>query len=131
MQKRSIGKIEGNMKEFTCISCPMGCRLQAVTDNGSAVISGNRCARGREYGLQELRDPRRNISSTVRITNGFLECLPVKTAAPIPKGLIFQVMEEINKIRVAAPVGAGAVIIHDVLHTGVDIVACRDMPCSS
>jgi len=117
------------MKEFTCVSCPMGCRLRAIEKDGAYTIEGYSCKRGLEYGLQEMKDPRRNISSTVRIENGFLAALPVKTAAPIPKGMIFQVMEEINKIRVTAPVKTGAVIIPDVLHTGIDIVATRDMPC--
>jgi len=116
------------MKEFTCVSCPIGCRLTATEKNGEYSIEGYTCKRGLEYGLQEMKDPRRNISSTVRITNGFLAVLPVKTATPIPKGMIFQVMEEINKQTVIAPVKSGAVIIRDVLHTGVDIVATRDMP---
>ena len=119
------------MKEFTCVSCPMGCRLTATEKDGEYSIKGYTCKRGLEYGLQEMKDPRRNISSTVRIANGFLAVLPVKTAAPIPKGMIFQVMEEINKQTVEAPVQSGAVIIHDVLHTGIDIVATRDMPAAT
>ena len=107
----------------------MGCRLRAIEKDGAYTIEGYSCKRGLEYGLQEMKDPRRNISSTVRIENGFLAALPVKTAAPIPKGMIFQVMEEINKIRVTAPVKTGAVIISNVLHTGINIVATRDMPC--
>lgn len=116
------------MKKFTCVSCPIGCRLTAAEKDGAYIIEGYTCKRGLEYGLQEMKDPRRNISSTVRVENGFLAVLPVKTAAPIPKGMILQVMEEINKRSVQAPVQSGAVIIHDVLHTGIDIVATRDMP---
>lgn len=118
------------MKKFTCVSCPLGCRLTATEQEGTYSIKGYTCKRGLEYGLQEMKDPRRNISSTVRVTNGFLAVLPVKTAAPIPKGMIFQVMEAINQQTVEAPVQSGAVIIRDVLHTGVDIVATRDMPAA-
>ena len=118
------------MKEFTCVSCPMGCRLTAVEENGTYKIEGYTCKRGLEYGLQEMRDPRRNISSTVRITNGFLTVLPVKTAAPIPKNMIFPVMEAINHTQVAAPITSGTVVIENVLNTGVDIIATRDMPCA-
>ena len=107
----------------------MGCRLRAIEKDGAYTIEGYSCKRGLEYGLQEMKDPRRNISSTVYIENGFLSALPVKTAAPIPKGMIFQVMEEINKVHVIAPVTTGAVVIPDVRHTGIDIVATRDMPC--
>lgn len=117
------------MKEFTCVSCPMGCRLTATVENGSHKIEGYTCKRGLEYGLQEMKDPRRNISSTVRITNGFLTVLPVKTAAPIPKNMIFQVMEAINRVHVTAPIHSGAVVLANVLNTGVNIVATRNMPC--
>lgn len=106
----------------------MGCRLRAIEKDGAYTIEGYSCKRGLEYGLQEMKDPRRNISSTVYIENGFLSALPVKTAAPIPKGMIFQVMEEINKVHVIAPVKIGAIIIPDVLHTGINIVATRNMP---
>ena len=118
---------DGTVKEFTCISCPIGCRLQATEKDGALSITGYSCKRGLEYGLQEIQAPRRNISSTVCVENGFLAVLPVKTAAPIPKELIFRVMKEINNVRVSAPIKVGTVIIPDVLHTGIDIVATRDM----
>ncbi len=116
------------MKEFTCVSCPMGCKLSAFKENGEYRIEGYTCKRGLQYGLQEMKDPRRNISSTVRVTNGFLSMLPVKTSAPIPKDSIFSIMEEINRKQVTAPVCVGDVIIADILNTGVDIVATRNMP---
>ncbi len=115
------------MKEFTCVSCPMGCKLQVSEQNGDFIITGNSCALGLKYGKQEMIDPRRNISSTVKVKNGFLEMLPVKTAAPIPKNKIFEVMQEINKTSVFAPVKMGDVIIKNVLNTGIDIIASRSM----
>ncbi len=115
-------------KEFTCVSCPMGCTLQASpADDGEFKISGNKCKRGLIYGLQEMKDPRRNISSTVCVKGAEINALPVKTAKPIPKNKIFEVMEELNKIIVEAPIHVGDVIIEDVLHTGVNIVATRNL----
>ncbi|MGP1593805.1 MAG: DUF1667 domain-containing protein [Treponema sp.] len=123
------------MKEFTCVSCPMGCRLTAIkiTDENSSQgysysIQGYSCKRGLAYGLQEMQDPRRNISSTVTVRNGFLAVLPVKTSAPIPKNMIFAVMEEINRQQITAPVTTGQCIIANVLNTGADIIAARSMP---
>ncbi len=115
------------MKEFTCVSCPMGCKLTAVKEADEYKIEGYTCKRGLQYGLQEMKDPRRNISSTVRVKNGFLSMLPVKTAAPIPKDRIFSVMEEINHTQVTVPVFVGDVVISNVLQTGVDIIATRNM----
>ena len=36
-------------------------------------------------------------------------------------------MEEINKISVESPVKCGDILLENVLDTGVNIVACRDM----
>ena len=41
--------------------------------------------------------------------------------------MIFKVMEEIDKVRAKAPVRIGDVIIPDVLGTGSDIVATRNI----
>jgi len=116
------------MKNFTCISCPMGCKLSVIEEDGEYLITGNSCGMGLKYGKQEMTDPRRNISSTVKVRGGFLEMLPVKTTAPIPKGKIFGVMKEINKITVSAPIKTGEIIIKNVLNTGVDIAASRSIP---
>lgn len=116
------------MKEFTCVSCPMGCRLRAIETANGYTIEGYTCKRGLEYGLQEMKDPRRNISTTVKVKDGFLAVLPVKTSKPIPKDMIFTVMHEINKKEVQAPVAAGTCIIPNVLNTGADIIATRTMP---
>ncbi len=119
---------QNKKKEFTCVSCPMGCRLTAYRNpDGEIIVEGYTCKRGLEYGMQELQDPRRNISSTVRIEDAELSALPVKTSAPIPKGMIFGVMQEINKVCVSAPISTGDVIIKNVLGTGCDIVAARRM----
>ena len=47
----------------------------------------------------------------------------MKSAAPVPKGLLFDCMKEINKVTVKAPVQIGDVVIRNILGTGVDIVA--------
>lgn len=114
-------------KEFICIVCPMGCNLTVEEVDGDYVVSGNSCKRGEVYGKQEMVDPRRHISSTVRVKNGFLNLVPVKTKDQIPKKLIFDVMKEINKVEVEAPIKMGDVLIENVLNTGVDIVSARDI----
>ena len=49
------------------------------------------------------------------------------TSSPIPKGMIFNVMKEIDKVRAKAPVKIGDVLIPNVLGTGSDIVATRNI----
>ncbi len=54
------------MIELTCIVCPKGCRLRVDDENGYKV-TGNVCARGEAYGREEALDPKRTVTSTVRI----------------------------------------------------------------
>ena len=114
------------IKNLTCIVCPEGCDLEIDVDNDYAV-KGGKCKRGSDYGRQEMINPQRMVTSTVYIEDGVYSRLPVKTSTAIPNDLIYKCMEEINKVKVKSPVKLGDVIIHNVLDTGVDIVACRDM----
>lgn len=114
------------MKNLICIVCPKGCHLQVDENNGYAV-TGNSCPRGAEYGKTELLHPTRVLTSTVRLEGGLHRRLPVKTAAPIPKELMFEAMEALNGVTLTAPVTVGQVVIANLLDTGVDVVATRDM----
>ena len=54
------------MKELTCIVCPRGCRLKVDDDLN---VTGNFCPRGAQYAKDELTDPKRMITSFVRVKN--------------------------------------------------------------
>ena len=112
--------------ELVCISCPMGCRL-TVTKEGTDKwrVEGNTCKRGEAYGIKELTNPTRVLPTTVKIKDGVLNRLPVRTSEAIPKGLIFEAMKVIDKVCVKAPVKLGDVIIGNLLDTGIDVVASR------
>ena len=112
------------MKELICICCPRGCHLQ-VDENLN--VTGNFCPRGKEYGKQEVSNPTRVVTSTVRISNAPLNMCPVKTKYPIPKGKIFDVMQSINEVHIVAPIHIGDVIISNVCGTGVDVISTRNM----
>lgn len=114
------------MKELICIVCPKGCHLHIDEANGYAV-SGNACARGEEYGRVELLNPTRTITSTVRIHGAMYRRCPVKTASPIPKGLIAEAMALLDDVDVQAPVRVGEVVVKDICGTGVDFVATKNM----
>ena len=103
------------MKEFTCIICPRGCRL-SVDDNMN--VTGNTCPRGKQYAISELTNPVRTITSSVRVNNRDDLLVSVKTSGSIPKGKIFEVMDEINKLSVAAPTRIGDVVAHNILGLG-------------
>ena len=89
--------------------------------------TGNQCSRGQRYAVDELTAPTRVVTSSVKIEGGIYNRLTVKTANPIPKGLIFKCMDEINRVEVKSPIKMGDIIIKNVLDTGIDIVATRNM----
>ena len=113
------------MKELICITCPKGCHLKV--DEESFAVTGNSCPRGAVYGENELRNPVRVVTSTV-IAEGPARRLPVKTDRPIPKGRIFEVMDEIAKLSVKPPVAVGDILIPNVAGTDGNVVATKNLP---
>jgi|LAHS01.1.fsa_nt_gb CxxC motif-containing protein len=113
------------IKELICINCPRGCHL--TVDDQLLTVKGNFCPRGAAYGKQEVTNPTRTVTSTVRISGAELPLCPVKTAQPIPKGKMSDIMVSINKITLTAPVHIGDVVIPNVCGTGIAVVATRNM----
>ncbi|GAA6514164.1 DUF1667 domain-containing protein [Merdimmobilis hominis] len=114
------------MTDLICIVCPKGCHLHVDEENGYAV-TGNSCPRGADYGKKELVNPTRVITSTVKITGGIHHRLPVKTDRDIPKAMIPEAMALLNAVQVQSPVKVGDIVVKDVLGTGANFVASRDM----
>ena len=114
---------------YLCIGCPLGCRLEVDAVDGEVVeVRGNSCKRGKEFAIQEHTDPRRFVTTTVRIQRGRWARLPVKTADSVPKGRVADVARALHELTLAAPVAMGDVVLADVLGTGVAVVATRDLP---
>ena len=78
---------------------------------------------GAEYAVKEVTDPTRIVTTTVRVKNGNMPVVSVKTAQDIPKGKIFDCVEALRDVCVEAPVQIGDVILENAAGTGVDIVA--------
>jgi len=117
------------LTHYLCIGCPLGCRLEVEAEEGHIVeVRGFACKLGKQYAEQEHTAPQRMLTTTVASTGGFWARLPVKTRAPIPKDRVLAACEQLRSVRVAAPVAMGAVIVENILNTGVDIIATRDMP---
>ncbi|MGI6263835.1 MAG: DUF1667 domain-containing protein [Succiniclasticum sp.] len=115
-------------KVMNCIMCPMGCEMTVTMDHGKFVsVKGNTCPRGAKYAEQEVTDPKRMLTTTVRIRGGLLPLLPVVSADVMPKGKVAAAVEFLRHVEVDAPVKAGQVIVPDILGTGVNIVASRNM----
>ena len=117
------------MHEVICIVCPKGCHLQ-VTQNeqtGEYDVKGATCERGIEYGINEVTNPVRVLTSTVKIAGSNLVRCPVRTDGSVPKAKIFDCMDEINNVQLQAPVQVGDVVIKDIAGTGIDLIATRSI----
>jgi CxxC motif-containing protein len=115
------------MKKVVCIICPNGCLLEIDKQDGEFIVMGNMCQRGREFGINEIINPKRSICSTVRTSYKSIPRLPVRTDGEIPFNLVFNTMKEINEINLDHPVHSGEIIIENILETGVNIIATSDM----
>lgn len=65
------------MKPIICIICPNSCE---ITIEGEAVL-GAKCKRGIQFAQQEIQEPRRTITTTIRIKN---QQIPVKSKQRLP-----------------------------------------------
>ena len=91
-------------RDLTCIGCPLGCQITVTMENGEVTdVKGNTCARGN------------------------LAAVSVKTKDVIPKGKIFDILDEIKPVVVKAPVKIGDVIVPNVAGTGVDVIATKNI----
>lgn len=116
------------VKNLTCINCPMGCAL-TVEMNGNEVINvtGNTCNRGDAYARKELTDPTRIVTSTVKVVGGKSDMVSVKTREDIPKGKIFECVKELKDVLIQAPVHIGDIVVANIADTGIDVVATRNV----
>lgn len=116
-------------RTLICVSCPVGCELTVTLDKGQIVdVEGNACKLGIDYAEQEIFDPRRMVATTVRVKNGYHPLVPVYTEKAVPKPMIFDILAEVRKVEIEAPVKTNQVVIKNVLDTGINIIASRDLP---
>lgn len=110
------------MTKLICIVCPRGCHLEV---DEKLNVTGSFCKRGIEYGKNEVTNPTRTVTSTVKLNSKSLKMLPVRTDKPISKNKIFEVIEVLKKVKVNAPINCGEVILKNILETDVNIVSTR------
>ncbi len=105
----------------------MGCALSVTIDGERVTVEGNACPRGAAYGKKEVTAPTRTVTSTVVVDKGEIPRVSVKTERDVPKGKIFEIMEEIHAARASAPVKSGDVIVKNAAGTGVDVIATKSV----
>lgn len=117
---------------YTCVVCPLSCKLSLeVSGKGDFLISGNRCKRGEAYAVSEHTCPKRMLTTTVAIENGMYANVPVVSDSEIEKSMLFDCLKHLYKIRVQAPIKEGDLVCANILDSGVNIIAARDMAVKS
>ena len=112
-------------RKITCILCPRGCAMTVSGEVGNLQVTGNTCPKGAEYAIAECTNPVRTVTSTVRVSNRKDTMVSVKTASPVPKEKMMDVMAQLRRISVAAPVKIGDVILSNVF--GTDIIITKEI----
>ena len=113
-------------RELICINCPLGCAVTALMDGGEVIsVEGNTCKRGETYARQELTAPTRMVTTTVKLSGGGM--LPVRSAVPVPKKSVREVVYALKDRVVSRPVTAGDIVLENAAGTGVNIIASKTM----
>ncbi|TFG26874.1 MAG: DUF1667 domain-containing protein [Promethearchaeota archaeon] len=116
------------VRVIRCIVCPTGCEIQVKkSDTGDITFDGYTCKRGLEYAEQEYYEPKRILTTTMRVDRGLLPLVPVRTDIPILKDKLNDALKEIAVKRVKAPIKAGDILIENILGLGANIIASRDL----
>lgn len=114
------------MKNIICIECPKGCALTVDYDQERHIrVVGYKCKKGERYGVAEIQNPVRFLTSTVLAMNLPVKMIPVRTDRPIPKNRIFEAMGEIKKIQIKNSVSAGDIVAENFMGLGVNLIATR------
>jgi CxxC motif-containing protein len=111
-------------KKVTCIICPVGCEV-IVRGSGQEVdeLAGFQCKRGKTYAANEYLNPKRILTSTVKVRNYDYAVLPVRSDVPVPKSILLECMEIIKRTIVTAPVKTGQIVVKNIMGSGANIIA--------
>jgi len=114
-------------REMICIVCPMGCEMEVTVDGKNVIqVANNQCPRGEKYAREETSDPRRILTTTVRVAQSKAHrLLPVRTKEAIPKHLLADAMSFLSRLEVDTPVSRGQAVVRNLLGTGIDVIASR------
>jgi CxxC motif-containing protein len=90
-------------------------------------MEGNKCKKSDEFVKQELIEPMRVLTTTVRIQGARWPIIPVRTDKPVPKRLFPLIMSLLRRIKLQAPVGMLDLVVKDVADTGANVIATRTL----
>ena len=113
--------------EMVCVNCPKGCLLQANMSNGNCEVTGNECSRGYAYAIDELKRPKRILTTTARIKNQANLLLPVRTDKPVDREKMREIIILLNRKEISLPVKKGQRIVDNIPGIDANIIASKSM----
>ncbi|MBF0299030.1 MAG: DUF1667 domain-containing protein [Oligoflexia bacterium] len=116
-------------RELICIICPTSCKIKSTFDENDNLkdVSGFRCKRGENYVREEIVDPKRTLTAIIKVIGGEITMCPVKTNFRVSKELLPDMIHNVSKLVIYAPVRMGDVIVKNIMGTGADIIATREI----
>lgn len=116
-------------RKLKCIVCPVGCDV-TIEYVGKKVIeiSGCACPQGEAYARDEVVDPKRVLTSTVRVSGGSEPLVSVKTDKAIQKVKVRAAVKRLSKLNVRAPVKIGDVLVRNLTNSGADVISTKTVP---
>ncbi len=116
-------------EKIICVGCPLGCEITLTTNDKGEVteIAGNTCKEGKEYALEEFKNPVRVLTATVLTEGSERPLLPVRTNKPILKSRLKEYMSSLAKVRAKPPISVGQVIVSGIMNTGTDLVSTGEL----
>ncbi len=78
---------------MTCLLCPAGCELEAREEDGRIEVSGQECDKGAGFAESEIRNPMRNLATSVPIRGSRSRMVSVRLSGPVPRDRVFPILE--------------------------------------
>lgn len=119
-------------KTIICVKCPLGCEIEtSFTDEEIINMRRAQCKDGQEYARKEIYNPERILIHHVRVKNGEIPLVSVRSNKEIPRSKLFPVIEILNKKSIEAPIFIGDIVLSEPLDLETDIIATKTVRSSS
>ncbi|MDD5621887.1 MAG: DUF1667 domain-containing protein [Actinomycetota bacterium] len=117
-----------NIKKIICLGCPLACNINVEINKDEIMrVRGAKCKVGKKYAIQECKEPRRVLTTTIRTTEADRPLLPVRTGDSIPKESIAECMKIMSKKIISPTIKAGDIVIENISGTGVNVIATGNL----
>lgn len=101
------------VKKLVCINCPKGCHLTCNLEDLS--VEGASCEKGIEYAREELTAPKRNLTTTLALSDGMIKLngrarLPIISKEKVDKAKLLSLCLALGNIIIDKEVKMGQVV---------------------